>query len=199
MGRPRANTALVQQAVELFNKGEHIDDIVRLTKLSARTVYRAVQGGPGTVAQPVPPVSQAVPEHASTQAPTATPVSPPAAAFLEDLAARPPPVLPVPIDADADPLTIMRALLKHATKTMTELDSNSPRLTQVRADARALATRIQMMEKELASKETPDEVTRRLRKEDGETRRTIERYVLAAERKAEAAGVCIHCGQKVSK
>ena len=106
---------------------------------------------------------------------------------------------PLPqIDAEGDPLAIMRALLASATHTIANLLPDSPRLNPARAEARALAKGIAALERERAAIETPEELERRRRREDGETRREIEQYVVQAEREASAAGVCLWCKQQIT-
>jgi hypothetical protein len=115
----------------------------------------------------------------------------------------PPPVQAAPqeareaIDADGDPLDVMRALLANTTKAISTLPLDSPRLGPARAEARAITKAIAGLERERAGKQTPEELERRRRREDGETRQRIERYVLEYEREAEARGVCVHCGRGV--
>jgi hypothetical protein len=105
-----------------------------------------------------------------------------------------------PIDASGDPITIARELLAETTVRLAELSADSPRLNGARSEARALTKLISALERERAAGvESPEELERRRRVEDGETRAEIERYVLQAEREAAARGVCVHCGAQVQR
>jgi hypothetical protein len=48
-----------------------------------------------------------------------------------------------------------------------------------------------------AGVETPEQAEARRRREDGETRLEVERYVARLEDEANARGVCVHCGQRL--
>lgn len=106
----------------------------------------------------------------------------------------------VPIDASGDPLAIARALLGSVTAAIAAMPADSIRLNPARGEARALAKLVAGLERERAAEESPEEQSRRLRREDGDVRRRIERYV--SDYEAEAArprdgapfGVCVHCG-----
>lgn len=108
-------------------------------------------------------------------------------------------------DADADPLVVMRALLRRNAKNLAKLSPDSPRINPMQAESRSLAKAINSLEKERASVETPEQAEARLRRQDGEVRREIERYVAKAETDARKPrpgaphGVCVKCGQPLTE
>jgi hypothetical protein len=198
MARPATDPARVAQALALVATGETPAYAAEQTGVSHSVIKRALRA----VALAPPPAKvhrkgggkapreAAAPTPSPAQAPGR--VLPPAAP-RQQAAAPPPPTAPG-IDAQGDPLAIMRELLASATAALAGLPPDSPRLNPARAEARALTKAIAALEKERASVETPEEVVRRRRREDGETRQRIERYVLEHEEEAAAKGVCVHCG-----
>jgi len=105
---------------------------------------------------------------------------------------------PGAISADGTPVEIARALLGGALRQVASLPDDSPRLTAARESARAATKLVAWLESQVARQETPEEVARRRRREDGETLTMIEQYVVQAERIAEEAGVCVRCGAKLT-
>lgn len=167
----RIDSALLARAVEMVRGGASFEEAAVFAGCSVHTVRREMRrAGDPLMAQPRPPA----PDDAGDDLPTMA-----------------------PIDPSADPLDIMRALLASATDTIAKLRADSPRLNPARAEARALTKAIAALEKERSGAETPEELERRRRREDAETRSEIEQYVLRAEREAAAKGVCVHCGQAV--
>lgn len=100
-----------------------------------------------------------------------------------------------PIDDAADPIEIVRDMLAQTRRTIRRLPADSPRLNPARAEVRGLIKTLAQLEAARGAQETDEEVVRRRRIADAETRLRIERYVREYEREARAKGVCLHCGQ----
>lgn len=103
----------------------------------------------------------------------------------------------IEFDEDASSLDIARALFDQQRKIISKLKKDSPRMNPAHQNARAYLALISRLEREQAGKETPEQALERKRREDGETRKAIERYVLEYEAQAERDGVCLHCGQSL--
>ncbi len=172
MARQPTDTALVAAGVAYHRtNGLPVPEAAAKAGISTRVLYRALAAG---VAPSLPKGAKRPPRAV---APTATSGA---------------------INADGDPLAIMRQLLASATDTIASLESDSPRLNPARGEARALTKAIAAIERERAAKESPEEAARRLRREDGETRARIEAYVVQYEEEAAERGVCVHCGGRVA-
>ena len=72
---------------------------------------------------------------------------------------------------------------------------NTPAMPAV---ARPITKAIAGLERERAAKETPEQLERRLRREDAETRKRIEMYVEQYEAEAAEAGKCLWCGTNLA-
>ena len=109
------------------------------------------------------------------------------------------------MDAEGTPLEVMRALLADVGRSLLRLDVDSPKRGPLVGRGRELAKAISGLEAEHAKKETPEESTARKRREDNETRKALERYVLQAEleaaqpREGAPFGVCVHCAQPLPR
>lgn len=119
---------------------------------------------------------------------------------------RAPPEADLPeLDTEGNPLMMARQLYEHTAKTIASLDTRSPRLNPARTEARALLKLINALEKNKQAEETPNEAARRLRREDGETRKRVmqyvERYESTAQEPREDAphGSCVHCESPLSE
>lgn len=213
MPRPVTDPALVARAVELVQGGESVDDAAREVGISPSTVERGLRRA--RAAAPVAPLAPAPlpavppptapaprrraaakPKAPTPRAPASEPVAPPpgvAAGF------SPAPATP-PIDVDGDPLDIARAMLAANMAQVANLAIDSPRLNPARAEGRALLKLVAALEEARGKVETPEEAERRRRREDAETRKRIERYLLEYEadaaqpREGAPFGVCLHCG-----
>ena len=108
------------------------------------------------------------------------------------------------IDATGTPLEILRSLLANAKSAIAAIPSDSPRLNGARSAALAITKAIAGLERASKEAETPEEVERRRRREDGARRLEVERYVAQAEREAARPrpgaphGVCVTCGVPVA-
>lgn len=104
-------------------------------------------------------------------------------------------------DAEADPLVIVRSLLKSNADVLAKLSPDSPRRNPALAESRGLVKLAELLQERRASTETPEQAVVRRRKEDAETRRELERYVSAIEESAKKPtedapfGRCIKCSQ----
>jgi hypothetical protein len=177
-----------------------VREIAELTGIGKSRVATILVENDETVAPaPAPTVPPKRPPPGSPRKPPPAPTPAPAPTVPPKM---PPPALPpvvgtTPIDAEGTPLEIARSLLESLVDSIMTLEADSPRLNQARAEARQNVKLIALLEREAASKETPEDVERRRRREDGETRREIEQYVAQAEREAEEQGLCVHCGQAI--
>lgn len=172
-GRPPADPALVASAVAEVLAGKPVAEAAAEVGIAARVIYRALE-----VARSAPAARARSrrPEHDEPGAVDAS---------AEELP---------PIDAAEDPLVIARAMLDRLGRDMASLRADSPRLNPARAQSRQFLKLISELEKARAKVETPEQAAERKRREDAETRRAIEQYVVQYEREAAAAGVCLHCG-----
>ncbi len=70
-----------------------------------------------------------------------------------------------------------RAMLKSVTEDLATLDAETPAYARLHGEARQLTKLVATLEREAAGEETEEERVARLRREDGETRREVEKYV----------------------
>ncbi len=82
-----------------------------------------------------------------------------------------------PLDPEATPLEMARALLGSISRSIAKLPASSPRLNQARGQLRQTVKLVAELERELARDATPQEAERQRRIDDGDTRKAIERYV----------------------
>lgn len=168
-GRPPTDPAKIAAALAEVGRGTSVAEAARKVGIHHATLYRAIKerGGPapGPAAAPPPP---APPSGDGDELPE--------------------------IDPDASALDTARILLEHMKETIRRLPKDSPRLNPAHANVRAYLKLVAALEREQAGDETPEQAAERKRREDGETRRAIERYVLEYEAQAQRDGVCLHCG-----
>jgi hypothetical protein len=172
MAQKKIDRALLARGVELVRAGTHgtASEVAAILGIGAATLYRALG-----VSEPgkVPRRGKGAPARVAGAA--------------------------VPIDAEGDPLDVLRALLADATATLAKLPPDSPRLSQTRESCRALVKGIAAIEEKRGAAESPDERVARLRRDDGQTRQEIEQYIAQYEREAMEPkpgaphGSCIHC------
>ena len=108
-----------------------------------------------------------------------------------------PPVNALSIDVEGTPLELARSLIARASADLGAMAADSPRRNPAIAQLRGLTRMLADLERASAAKETPEEVERRRRREDGETLKMILWSVERAEKEAAKRGVCIHCGSKL--
>lgn len=192
MAPPRTINAATRRKVrKLHSEGRPVREIADATGISKSSVAKILleveDAASAKVDTPPAKVDSAPAAPAPAKAAAKVDTPPPASAIVK-------------IDPNADPLTIARGLLQKHVLDMAELEADSPRLNQAKGEARQLTKLIQALEASAAKEESPEEAERRLRREDGETRREMEVYVLQAETEAtrprEGAphGVCVTCG-----
>lgn len=170
-GRPRTDPTKVATAVVAVLDGDSVADAARAAGVSVRVLYRAL-GAAG--AEP--------PAKRSRKART-------------DEDEDDPPDL----DPDASPLENAKALLEHTMKTISKLPRDSPRMNPAHSNARAYLKLVASLQKEEAGDETPEQAEARKRREDGDVKQMLLRYVEEYEAQAARDGVCIHCGQAAQK
>lgn len=169
-GRPRTDPVKVASAVAaVVEDGDSVAEAARTAGVSVRVLYRALKSAD------VPPPAKRTRRKDEDED--------------DD-----PPIL----DPDASPLENAKALLEHTMKTIGKLPRDSPRMNPAHNNARAYLKLVASLQKEEAGDETPEQALERKRREDGETRKMLLRYVEEYEAQASRDGVCLHCGQPLS-
>lgn len=111
-------------------------------------------------------------------------------------AGSPPPPAAGTIDATGSPLSIAREMLEGLSLALVGLATDEPAYVRLSAEARQCTKLIAALEREAAGEETAEELARRRRREDGATRREIEKYVdqqLAISLRPTAEAPCGKC------
>lgn len=103
------------------------------------------------------------------------------------------------LNPDASSLEIAKALLDRTMLTIKKLPCDSPRMNPAHANARAYLKLYDSLQRAEVGDETPEQAEARKRREDGDVRKMLLRYVEEYEAQAARDGVCLHCGQPVQK